>query len=143
MVELRTRKREMGAYGGKYDEKQVLEVITRASQFTIPNKAGTSPDPVCNSTDTRSFQFKPASRTPDYTYPFVSSTLLSSSSHISLFLVHNSTIIAECKVKSSRFILPCHDHDFALSIAYTEYSIHQVQHPIKIVCLPFILMITS
>jgi hypothetical protein len=31
----------------------------------------------------------------------------------------------------------------APSIAYTEYSIHRVQHPSKIVCLPFILMITS
>jgi len=27
--------------------------------------------------------------------------------------------------------------------AYTEYSIHRVQYPCKIVCLPFILMITS
>jgi hypothetical protein len=28
------------------------------------------------------------------------------------------------------------------STAYTEYCIHWVQHPPKIVCLPFILMIT-
>jgi len=29
------------------------------------------------------------------------------------------------------------------STAYTAYSIHRVQHPPKVVCLPFILMITS
>jgi len=51
---------------------------------------------------------------------------------ISLFLIHNSTIIAEHKVKSSLSISPCHDHEFTLSTAYTKYkhtpstSIHQV-----------------
>jgi hypothetical protein len=30
-----------------------------------------------------------------------------------------------------------------LSTSYTEYSIHRVQHPPKIVSLPFILMITG
>jgi len=42
----------------------------------------------------------------------------------SLFLVHNSTIIAEHKVKSSLSISPCHDHELTLSTAYTEYSTH-------------------
>ena len=41
----------------------------------------------------------------------------------SLFLIHNSTIIAEHKVKSSLSISPCHDHELTLST-----SIHQVQH---------------
>jgi hypothetical protein len=143
MVELRTRKREMRGYGGYHHEQRGLKIISCTSQFTIPDAAGTSPDPACNYTDTRSSQPNPASRTPDYSYPLVSSPSFSSSSPISLFLVHNATIIAEHKVKSSLSISPCHDHELAPSIAYTEYSIHRVQHPSKIVCLPFILMITS
>jgi len=124
MVELRTRKREMRGYGGNHHEKQGLGIISCASQFTIPDTAGTSPDPGCNYTDTRLSQPNPGSCTPDYSYPLVSSPSFSSSSPISLFLVHNSTIIAEYKVKSSLSISPCHDHEFAPSIAYTEYSIH-------------------
>jgi len=61
----------------------------------------------------------------------------------SLFLVHNSTIIAEHKVKSSLSISPWHDHELTPSTTYTGYSIHRVQHPPKIVCLPFIHMIRS
>ena len=63
--------------------------------------------------------------------------------HTSLFAAHNSTIIAEHIVKSSLSIPPCHDLEFTLSTAYSEYSLHQVQHPLKIVCLPFIFTITS
>ena len=44
------------------------------------------------------------------------------------FLVHNITIIAEHKVKSSISIPPCHDHELTLFAAYTKYSIHQIQH---------------
>jgi len=124
MVELRTRKREIGGYGGNHHEKLGLKIISCASQFTIPDTAGTSPDSACNYTDTRSSQPNPASRTPDYSYPLVPSPSFSSSSPISLFLVHNSTIIAEHKVKSSLSISPCHDHELTLSVAYTEYSIH-------------------
>jgi len=47
---------------------------------------------------------------------------------ISLFLVHNSTIVAEHKVKLSLSISPCHDYELTPSTAYTEYSIHRVQH---------------
>jgi len=72
-----------------------------------------------------------------------SSTSFPSPSPISLFLVHNSTIIAEHKVKSSLSISPCPDHQLTPSTAYTEYSIHQVQHTPEIVCLPFNLMFTS
>jgi len=46
----------------------------------------------------------------------------------SLFLVHNSTIITEHKVKSSCSISPCHDHELTPCTAYMEYSIHRVQH---------------
>jgi hypothetical protein len=129
MVELRTRKREMGGYGGNHHEKLGLKIISCVSQFTVPNMAGTSPDPASNYTDMRSSQPNPASRTPDYSYPLVSSPSFSSASPISHFLVHNSIIIVEHKVKSSLSISPCHDHELAPSIvAYTEYSIHRVQH---------------
>ena len=86
--------------------------------------AGTSPDPARTNTDTRSSQPNQASRNPDLSYPLVSSRSFSSSSLISLFLVHNSTIIAEHKVKSSLSISPWHDHELTPITAYTEYSIH-------------------
>ena len=114
---MRTRKREMRGYQGNHHEKLGLKIISYVSQFTIPDTAAT-----------RSSQPNLASRTPDYSYPLVSSPSFSSSSPISLFLIHNSTIIAEHKVKSSLSISPCHDHELAPSIAYTKYSIHRVQH---------------
>jgi len=43
---------------------------------------------------------------------------------LSRFLVHHSSIILECKVKSCLSISPCRDHECTLSTAYTEYSIH-------------------
>jgi len=110
--------------GTNHHEKLGLKRISCASQFTIPDMAGTSPDPACNNTDTRSSQPNQASRTPDFSYPLASSTSFSSSSTISLFLIHISTIIAECKVKSSLSISPWHDHELTPSTAYTEYSIH-------------------
>ena len=67
----------------------------------------------------------------------------SSSSPVSLFLVHNSTIIAEHKVKSYLSISPCHDHELTPSKAYTEHCIQRVLHYPKIVCLPFILTSAS
>ena len=124
MVELRTRRREMGGDGANHHEKLGLEGIWCASQFPIPDTAGSSPDPACNNTDTRSSQPNQASHTPDFSYPLVSSTLFSSSSPISLCLVHNSTIVAEHNVKSSLSISTCHDHELTRSTAYTEYSIH-------------------
>jgi len=101
------------------------------SQFTIPDMAGTRPYPACNDTYTRSSQPNQASRTPDFSYPLVSSTSFSSSSPISLFLIHISTIIAEHKVKSSLSISPWHDHELTPSTAYTKYSIYRVQHTLS------------
>ena len=149
MVELRTRKREMRGDGGNHHEKLGLKRISGGSQFTIPDTAGTSPDPACNCTETRSSQPNQASCTPDFSYPLVSSTSFSSSAPISIILIHNSTIITEHKVKSSLSISPCHHHELTPCTAYTEYSIHReysinrVQHPPKIVSLPIIPMITS
>jgi hypothetical protein len=93
-----------------------------------PNTAGTSPDRACNYTDTRSSEPNQASHTRDFSYPLVSSASFSSSSPMSLFLAHNSTIIAEHNVKSSLSISQCHDHELTPSTAYTEYSIHREQH---------------
>ena len=139
MVELRTRKREMRGDGRKYHENLGFERISCVRQFTGPDTAGTSPDLVCNYTDTRSSQPNQASGTPDFSYPLISSTLFSSSSPIFFFLVHDSTIIAEHTVESSLSISPCHDRELTPSTAYTQYkntpstaytqySIHRVQH---------------
>jgi hypothetical protein len=128
MIDLRTRKREMRGYVGNHHEKLGLKKIPCASQLTIPDTAGKSPDPACNYTETRSLQPNQASRTRDISYPLISCTSFSSSSPISLILVHNSTIIADHKGKSSLSISPCHDHELIASIAYTVYSIHRVQH---------------
>jgi len=118
-----------------------------------------SSDLGCNYTNTRSSHPNRASHTPDFSSLLVSSTSFPSSSPISHFLVYNSSIITEYKVKLSLSISPCHDHELTLSTAYTEYSIHWVQHTPskayteygihlvqhlpKIVWLSFIVIITS
>jgi len=119
--------------GGNHHEKLGLRRISCANQFAILNTAGMSPDPACNITDTRSSQPNQAGCTPDFSYPLLSSTSFSSSSPIPLFRIHNSSIIPEHKVKSSLSISPCHDHELTPSTAYTEYSIHRVQHTPSIV----------
>jgi len=53
----------------------------------------------------------------------------------SLFLVYNCSIIAEPKVNSSLSI------SMPWSWVNTKYSIHRVQHPPRIICLPVILTI--
>jgi hypothetical protein len=47
--------REMRGDGGNNREKLGLERILCASQFDIPDKAGTRPDPSFINTNTRSF----------------------------------------------------------------------------------------
>ena len=116
---------------GNNHEKLELKRIPWASQFTIAVSAGASPGRAWNNTDTRSPQSNQTSCTPDYSYPLVSSTSFSSSSPISLFLVHNFSIITEHKVKWSLSISPCHDYELALNIVYTEYSIHRVRHTLS------------
>jgi len=66
MVELSTRKRVIRGDGGNHYEKLGLKRISCASQFTIPDRAGTSPDPAGNHTDTRCSKPNQASRTPDF-----------------------------------------------------------------------------
>ena len=83
---------------------------------------------MCNCTDTRSSQPNQASRTADFSYPLVSSTSFSFSSPISLHPIHNYSIIAEPKVKSSLSISLCHIHELTVSTACAKYSIHRVQY---------------
>ena len=108
--------------GGNHHEKLGLKRISYPSQFTIPDAAGTGPYPASNYTDTWSSQPNQVSGTPDSSYPLISSTSFSSSSPISLFLVHNCTIIAEHKDMLSLSISPCHDHELTPSTVYTEYN---------------------
>ena len=56
MVESRTRKRERRGDGTNLREKVKLKRFLCASQFTIPNMAGTNPAPVCIHTNLRSLQ---------------------------------------------------------------------------------------
>jgi len=128
--------------GGNQNRKLELTRILCASRFTIPDTAGMSPDPACNHTDTMSSKPNQPSCTCDFSYPLVSSISFSCSSPFFLFLVHNSTIIAEHKVESSLSISPYHDHELTpstalhwaqhtLSAAYTEYTIHRVQQTLS------------
>jgi len=56
---------------------------------------------------------------------------------IPIFILHfsfSSTTLPssqEYNVKSSLSISPCHDHELTLSTAYTDYSIHRVQHTLR------------
>jgi hypothetical protein len=127
---------------GNHLQKQGLERISFGSQFTIPDTAGTTPNPGANHTDMRSSKPNQASHTPDMSYPLVSSVLFSSSSP-SLFLAHNYTIIAQYKVKSFISISPSDDRGLPPSIAYTEYCLHRVQYPCEIFCLRCILTMES
>jgi len=119
---------EMRGDSANHHEKLGIMRHSCVRQCTIPDTAGTRSDPAGNYTNTRFSQPNQASHTPDFSYPLVSSTLFSSSSPISFFVIHNSTIISEQKVKSSLSISPCHDHEVTLSTAYTECSIQLVQH---------------
>jgi len=171
MVELRMRKREMRGDGGNHQERLGHKRISCASQFTMPNMAGMSPDPTCNFTDTRSSQHHQASRTPDFSYKLVSSTSFSLSSpslsfssttlpllqhtklshlslslHVMIMSLHRVQHIPSTSIHRVQAYTE-YKHTPSTSIhrvqAYTEYSIHRLQHRPEIVCLPFILMITS
>jgi len=51
--------------------------------------------------------------------------------------------LQEHKVKSLLSISPCHQHELTRSAAYAECSIHRVQHTPKIICRSFILSISK
>ena len=117
------KEREIRGDRGNHREEQGLLGISCASHFTSPDTAGTSLDPARNNTYSRSSKPNQASHTLDFSYPLVSTTSFSSSLLISLFLIHNSVIIAEHTVKSSFCISACHDQELTPSC-----SIHRAQH---------------
>ena len=133
------RYREVRCDRGNLHEKLGLERILCASQFTIPDWAVTSHDLACSNTAKSFSKHNQSSRTPDFSNSLVSSMSISSSSPMSLYLVHNFIIIAVHNVKLSLSISWCDDHESApstalyqvqhpLSAAYTECSINHVQH---------------
>jgi hypothetical protein len=124
--------------GTNHHEKLGLRRVSCASEFTIPDTAGTSPNPVCNNTDPRACFPNHASRTPDFSNLLVFSTSFSSSSPISLFLINISTIIVEHKVKLSFPISTCHDdHELTPSTASTPeclFSLHSHDYELAPEC---------
>jgi hypothetical protein len=116
----------MREFRGNHPEKLGLERILCASQFTIRDMAGTSSVAVSHYTNTWSSQHNQVSRTPYFTYPLVIRHIVLIFIHISLFLVHNSTIIAELIVKFSPCISPCHDPELPPSTISNECTIHPV-----------------
>jgi len=97
--------------------------ISCASQLPIPDTAGTSPDLASSHTVTRSSKPNQASRSPDFSGPLISSISFSSSSPISLILVHNSTIIA----RTPSQVIPLYLSMPSLWVN-TECGIRCVQH---------------
>jgi len=125
MEELMTRTRDSK---GNCHEKPGLKRLSYRCLVTIPDWAGTSPNPAWNFMNTRSSQPYQGSLTPDFSYPLISSTSFLSSFPISLFLVLNSIITRKQKVRSALSISPCCVQVLTPSTWYTEYSIHHVQH---------------
>ena len=72
--------------GGNHHEKLGLMRILCASQFSIPDTAGTTPNPAGINTQARSRKPNRVGRTPDISHPLVSSILFQSSSPISVSL---------------------------------------------------------
>jgi len=114
--------------GGNHHENLGLKRILCVSERTIPETAGTSPDPACNYADTRSSQPNRASRTPDFSYPLVSSTSLSSSSPSLSF--SSTTLPSLQNTKLSHFSLSLHVMIMSLHrVQHTPSTgIHRVQH---------------
>jgi len=117
--------------------------ISCASLFTITDTASTSPNPAVI-TPIRDLvnpirQVVPLisqvrSYAPYRAHPHPPSLSFSSTTVPSL---------QEHKDKSSLSISPCHHYELTMSAAYAECRIDRVQHTPKIVCLPFILSISS
>jgi len=116
---------------GNHDEKPGLYRILCGSQFTFPDMAGTSPNPLGNYTDTRSSKPNQACHTPDFAYPLISSILFPSSSSTSLSCPqlhhhYNNTKSSHPALSLHIMINSSHLVQHTLSTAYTEYSIHWV-----------------
>jgi hypothetical protein len=123
---LSTRKSVMRGDGAYHHEKLGLERILCASQFTIPDKAGTSPNLACNNTVTWSSQSNHTRSTPHFSVLLISSISFSSPSPNFYLPIHNSNVIAEHTVMSSLAMSPFDDTQLILMTAYTMYDIHHI-----------------
>jgi hypothetical protein len=74
MVELGTRNREMRGVGRFHHKELEHKSILSATQFTIPDVAGTGTDVACNNTYAWSSLSNQASSTPDFSHLLLSST---------------------------------------------------------------------
>jgi len=127
MIELRTRKREMKGDRGNHHGKLGL----REFRVRVDLPSPIEQIPLLIWRVITPIQGLPNPIIPIiplishiHSYPPYRSHLYSQS----LFVVHNSTIITENKVKSHLSISACQDHELTLCAAYTKYSIHQVRY---------------
>jgi hypothetical protein len=135
MVELRMRKREMTGYGWNHYENLGLKRISCASQFTIPDTAGTNPNQACYEVfRTKSGKSYPCILISDRILHIVLILIpYLSLSRPQLYHQHRtqSKVITLCFFMSGSWVdteysIPQVQH--TLSTVYTEHSIHQVQH---------------
>ena len=138
----RTRKRDMRGDGTNDHEKPGHKRISCASQFTIPDRTGTSPDLARTYTYTRSSQPNQGSRTPDFSYPLVFSTLCSSSSPS--LSVSSTTLPSSQNTELCHPSLPLHAMitcwhrvQHMPNAALTSHSIHRRQHSPGTACTKF------
>ena len=148
MVKLTTRKREMWGCGGNHHEKLGLKRMLCASQLTIPIQQVQVPigrvitpirgllNPIRQVIPAIShIRSYPPRRS--HLHPpclcFLPTTLLSL----------QNTMWSHPSLSLNVMIMSWHQVQHTPSTAYTENSIHRIHHTPKIVCLPFILMITS
>jgi len=119
MVEWKTSMREMRGDDGNCHEKLGQRRMSYASQFTIPDRPGTSPDLAHTITTVRSAKSNQASHTPDFSYFHIS---FLSWSPISLYLPHH---YHHRQIQSQ--VIP-----LCLSLPWawvnTVYRLHRVQH---------------
>jgi hypothetical protein len=125
MVELKIRKWEMRGDGANHDEKLGLQRNWWASQFTIPDTAGTSPNLAGNNADMMSSNLNEACHSPDFSYPLVFCILFSSSPPISLpcpllYQHHKTTKLHHPSLSLHVMIMSLHQVLHTLSIASTQ-----------------------
>jgi hypothetical protein len=131
MIELRTRYREMTGDGTTHHAKLGLNRNSCARKFTVPVTADKSSDLACYHRNMWPSQPSQSSNTPDFPYLLVSCTSVSSSSTVSHILIYHSIMIAEHKDMLYLIMSQCHVHEGIPITAYTEYSIHWVQHTLS------------
>jgi len=123
IVELTITMRVMRGDCRNDHQKVGLERILYASQWMTPYTAGTTSNLVGTINDMRSSKPNQPTCTPGFSDSLISIQLFPSWPH-ALLLAYNSTIITEYQAESSLRISPWYDHEFTLSIAYMEDSIH-------------------